>query len=149
MLCYANTCFVMQTLVMQTLVMLCKRSCTDHLLRAQIQPKPLPKHCLTSFVQLMHNGIRELQVWQFAWTRPRGLLGVIPCISMTKHPDPTLYLNHPKRVPINWAWAADSKHMLIICWKNISEDPPQIFLTTPNDYPPADPSELTHLYTNR
>ena len=35
----------------------------NHLLSALIQPKTLPKHFFTSFLQLMHNAIRELQVW--------------------------------------------------------------------------------------
>jgi len=45
----------------QTLV--CARACTDHLLSAKIQPKPLPKHFFTSIMQLMHNAMRKLQVW--------------------------------------------------------------------------------------
>ena len=39
------------------------RSCIDHLFSAQIQPKLLPKHFFTSFMQLVHNAIRKLQVW--------------------------------------------------------------------------------------
>ena len=43
--------------------LVCARSCTDHLVSAQIQPKPLPKHFFTSVMQLMHNAMRKLQVW--------------------------------------------------------------------------------------
>jgi hypothetical protein len=42
---------------------MCARSCTDHLFSAQIQPKPLPKHFFTSFMQLLYSAIRELQAW--------------------------------------------------------------------------------------
>ena len=38
-------------------------SCTDHLFSAQFQPKPLPKHFFTSVMQLMHNAMCKLQVW--------------------------------------------------------------------------------------
>ena len=65
-----------------------------HLFSAQIQPKPLAKHFLTSVMQPMHDAIRELQVWNELLeiclnTPPRPIWG-IPCISMTRHPDPTL-----------------------------------------------------------
>ena len=43
--------------------LVCTCSCTDHLLSAQIQPKPLPKHLFTSIMQLMHNALRKMQVW--------------------------------------------------------------------------------------
>ena len=43
-------------------------------------------------MQLLYNAIRELQVWNqllvVYLNTPRGLLGGIPCISMTRHPDP-------------------------------------------------------------
>ena len=39
--------------------LICTCSCTEHLFSAQIQPK----HLFTSFMQLMHNTIRKLQVW--------------------------------------------------------------------------------------
>jgi hypothetical protein len=43
--------------------LVCACSCTDHLFSAQIQPKPLPKHNFTSIMQLLHNAMRNLQVW--------------------------------------------------------------------------------------
>ena len=47
-------------------------------------------------MQLMHNAMRKLQVWKQLLVI-RGLLGDIPCISMTRHPDPPLKSNHPTR----------------------------------------------------
>jgi hypothetical protein len=42
---------------------LAARTDHGHLFSAQIQPKPLPKHFFTSIMQLMHNAMRKLQVW--------------------------------------------------------------------------------------
>jgi hypothetical protein len=61
------------------------RSCTDHLFDAQIQPKHLPKYFFASFMQLMHNAMRKLQIWKQLLVLG-GLLGDVPCIFMTRHP---------------------------------------------------------------
>jgi hypothetical protein len=76
-------------------------SCTDHQFRAQIQPKPAPKQLFTSFMQLLSNAIRELQV-------QNQLL--VFCLNAPLRPTwghsmhfYDLKLNHPTRVPIDWA----------------------------------------------
>ena len=128
--------------------LICARSCTDHLFSAQITPKPLPKRflllsCNSCVMQYMRCKF-GINCWSFAWTHPRGLLGGTPCTSVTRHPDPPLLSNHPTRVPIDWAWAQDSK-FISHKWPSKSLETPQKSL----DPPPPTPSESTHLlYTN-
>ena len=133
--------------------LVCTCSCTDHLLSAQIQPKPLPKHLFTSIMQLMHNALRKMQVWNqllvICLNAPCALLGDIPCISMTRHPDPPRYSNHPTKMPIDWAWAQDSKNILIFRKSGPVKfwSPPPI-LRPPLDPPPSpDPLRIeTFIY---
>jgi hypothetical protein len=56
-------CQIMQYLRATGQKLVCACSCTDHLFSAQIQPKPLPRHFFTSIMQLIHNAMRKLQVW--------------------------------------------------------------------------------------
>jgi hypothetical protein len=75
---------------------------------------PLPKHflphsCNLCIMQYVNCKV-GINCCKFAWTHPRGLLGGIPCISVTRHPAPPLWSNHPTRVPIEHAQAEKSKH---------------------------------------
>ena len=119
---------------------------SDYLFRAQIT---LPKHFLTSF---MHNVIHELQTWNQLLViclnsslRPTWGHSMHPCDQAPRHPPKS---NHSTRVPIYWAWAKDFKTIKLFAGsgQEISGDPPQIVWVPPNDHPPTDPSELTHLY---
>ena len=99
--------------------LICARSCSDHLFSAQIQqPKPLPKHFSTSIMQFVHNAMRELQVWN-PWTHPTAYLGTFRA-----------FLWPGGWVPIDWAWANNSKITLNILWKW-----PSKFLEKPPTFP--------------
>ena len=92
--------------------LVCARSCTDHLFSAQIQPKPLPKHFVTAIMQLMHNAMRKLQVWNLLLviclnTPPRPTRGH----SMQFYdqaPRPPPYIKSPnkaaKRLGLSWGF---------------------------------------------
>ena len=100
--------------------MICARSCTDHLFSAQIQPKSLPNHFFTSFMQLMHNAMRELQVWNrlvvICLNTPPRLLGGISCISVSRHPDPPFNQITQQGCQSN-GLELRNPIIFIICWK--------------------------------
>jgi hypothetical protein len=57
----------------------------------------LPKFFFALVIQFMHNAMRKLHVWKQLLVFS-SLLGDVPCISMTRHPDPpTFKSNHPTR----------------------------------------------------
>ena len=88
-----------------------------------------------------------ISCWYFPWTQPCSLLGDIPCNFMTWHPGPPLYSNHPTRLPIDWAWAEDSKNVFNISWKwptNILKTLSQF--SDPPAPPPTQPPQIRLIY---
>ena len=123
--------------------LICTRSCTDHLFSAQIQPKTLPKHFFTSFMQLMHNGMRKLRVWSQL---------LVICLNTLPRPPwghSMHFYDHAPRPPFNQITQqvcqstglglGNPKKYIYICWmcpSEILEHPPKIPWPSPPPGPP-------------
>ena len=66
---------------------------------------------------------------------------------MTRHPDPPFLTNHPTRVPIDWAWAEDSKNIFIFSESKFLETPSENFRTAQkNQMTPTPPPQNRLIY---
>ena len=146
-------CFNAWRVVGQKLI--CTHSCTDHLFSAQIQPKPLPKHIFTSVMQLMHNAMRKLQVWNQLLViclnaPPRPTWGHFMHFYDQAPRPPPLMKSHSKGASQkSSSWGTQNISLIfresgpVKLWR-----PPPKFPDPPGHPPTTTPSEATHLYTN-
>ena len=105
------------------------RSCTDHLFSAKIQPKPLPKHLITSFMLLCIMQYVNCKFGNVAGNlpghNPAAYLGAFNAFLWPGTQTPPFESNHT-RVPIEWAQAEPNVYLLFTGSGPEISEPPQM-----------------------